>query len=104
MSASVNWLKTASDHCILRLRIQPGARRTAVLGVLGDQLKVAVQAPPVGGKANEALLRWLANTLGLKKQDVMLISGQTSRDKRVRLQKIKATDVQVALGLADSLR
>lgn len=103
MPISANWIETASDHCILRLRIQPGARRTALLGVLGDQLKVAVQAPPVDGKANAALLRWIANTLRLKKQDVMLISGQTSRDKRVRLQKIKATDVVVALGLTDRL-
>ena len=70
-----------------------------MLGILGDQLKVAVQAPPVDGKANEALLKWLADTLGLKRNQVSLVSGQTSRDKRVSVEKIKAAQIQAALGL-----
>lgn len=101
MLKTASWLEIAPDHCILRLRIQPGAKRTCVLGILGDQLKIAVQAPPVDGKANEALLRWLADTLGLKKSEVALISGQTSRDKRIRLEKIKAAQIRAALGIAD---
>ncbi|MCD8504982.1 MAG: DUF167 domain-containing protein [Burkholderiaceae bacterium] len=95
------WIENTSDHCILRLRIRPGAKRTCVLGVLGDQLKVAVQAPPVDGKANEALLRWLAEMLALTRCQVTLVSGQTSRDKRVRVETTKATQIRAALGFAN---
>ncbi|UOD50946.1 DUF167 domain-containing protein [Orrella daihaiensis] len=95
------WLDSRHDHCILRLRIQPGAKRSCVLGVLSDQLKVAVHAPPVDGKANEALLKWLVDTLGLKRNQIELVSGQTSRDKRVRLENIKATQIRAALGIVD---
>lgn len=97
----MSWLESAADHCILQLRIQPGAKRTALIGTLGDKLKIAVQAPPVDGKANEALLRWLAKTLDLKNNEVTLLSGQTSRDKRVRIEKIKAAQIRAALGFAD---
>lgn len=90
------------NHCILHLRVQPGAKRTAVSGVFGDQLKIAVQAPPVDGKANEALLRWLAKTLGLNKREVTLTSGQTSRDKRVKIQGIDAARIRAALGFAEA--
>jgi hypothetical protein len=97
MVTSDDWLEPAPNHCILCLRIQPGARRTAVLGVWGGQLKVAVQAPPVDGQANEALLRWLAKTLELKRREVTLISGQTSRDKRVRVEPTQADHVRTTL-------
>lgn len=90
------------NHCILHLRVQPGAKRTAVSGVFGDQLKIAVQAPPVDGKANEAVLRWLAKTLGLNKREVTLTSGQTSRDKRVKIQGIDAARIRAALGFAEA--
>lgn len=99
MTNNTDWLESGTDHCLLRLRIQPGAKQTSVIGPLADQLKIAVQAPPVDGKANEALLRWLAQTLGVKKAQLTLVSGQTSRDKRVRVEKIKAAQIQAALGL-----
>lgn len=93
------WLDEHNDHCLLRLRIQPGAKRTAVIATLGDQLKIAVQAPPVDGKANDALLRWLAKTLDVKSAHVTLVSGQASRDKRVRIEGIEAARIRAALGV-----
>jgi uncharacterized protein (TIGR00251 family) len=94
---SADWLDRAADHCLVRLRIQPGAKRTAVVGVLGDRLKVAIAAPPVDGKANAALLQWLAKTLKLKRAQVTLVSGTASKDKRVRLETTKAAQIRVAL-------
>lgn len=70
---------------MLSLRVQPGAKQAKVIGSYGDQLKVAVAAPPVAGKANEALLVWLSKTLGVKRANLSIVSGQSSRDKRVRL-------------------
>ena len=95
---SADWLDIAADHCVVRLRIQPGAKRTAVVGVLGDRLKVAIAAPPVDGKANAALLQWLAKTLKLKRAQVTLVSGTVSKDKRVRLETTRAAQIRAALG------
>ena len=69
----------------MNLKVQPGAKQSKVVGPLGNQLKVAVAAPPVDGKANEALLTWLSKALGVKRSCLSIVSGQLGRDKRVRL-------------------
>ena len=67
------------------MRAQPGAKKTAVAGVLGEgaeaQLKIAVQAPPVEGKANAALVEFLAGVFGVAKSRVELKSGELGRSK-----------------------
>jgi uncharacterized protein (TIGR00251 family) len=70
------------EGAVLPVRAQPGARKTAVLGEQAGALKVAVTAPPEDGKANKALAETLREALGLKRSQVALLSGQTSRDKR----------------------
>jgi hypothetical protein len=74
-----------TDHaegCILPVRAQPGARRTGVQGEQNGALKVAVTAPPEDGRANQALIEVLRDVLRLKRSQVELLSGLTSRDKR----------------------
>lgn len=68
---------------ILRLRIVPNARRSEVVGVHGDAIKVKVQAPAMDGKANEALREFLAEALGVSVRDVEIVTGEKSRDKVV---------------------
>jgi len=69
----------------LAVRAQPGAKKTAVVGVYGEgadaQLKIAVQAPPVDGKANLALVAFLAELLGVARNRVEIHSGELSRSK-----------------------
>jgi uncharacterized protein (TIGR00251 family) len=67
----------------LRLRIVPGARRSGIVGRHADGWKVRVAAAPEAGRANEALLRLLARTLGLPRRDLELTRGRASRDKVV---------------------
>jgi uncharacterized protein (TIGR00251 family) len=67
---------------VLPVRAQPGARRTGVVGEQNGALKVAVAAPPERGKANKALAEALRDALGLKRSQVELIGGETSREKR----------------------
>jgi hypothetical protein len=78
-------LRAANGGVTLAVRAQPGAKKTAITGIYGEgaatQLKVAVQAPPVEGRANSALIAFLAKTLGLPKNQVELISGELSRSK-----------------------
>lgn len=77
-----DWYRTAGDGRVtLTLHIQPGAKKTEFAGLHGDALKIRLAAPPVDGKANEALIRFIADTLGLAKSAVTLKSGQTSRRK-----------------------
>jgi hypothetical protein len=77
-----DWLRVAADGRItLTLHIQPGAKKTEFAGLHGDALKIRLAAPPVDGKANEALIRFIADTLKLPKSAINLKSGQTSRRK-----------------------
>ena len=75
------WLREGGGRTILTLHIQPGAKKTEVTGLYGDALKIRLAAPPVDGKANAALIAFVADRLGLAKSAVRLKSGQTSRHK-----------------------
>ena len=77
-----DWLRVAGDGCFtLTLHIQPGAKKTEFAGLHGDALKIRLAAPPLDGKANEALVKFVAKTLGLPRSAVELKSGQLSRRK-----------------------
>ena len=75
----------SSGAILLKLRIHPGAKRSKINGTFNNALKVDLQAPPVDGKANAALLKFLADKLRLSKADIELKSGECSRDKVVRI-------------------
>ncbi|MBI5783884.1 MAG: YggU family protein [Rhodocyclales bacterium] len=84
------WLRVSGGDVVLSLHIQPGAKRTEVAGVHGEALKVRLGAPPVDGKANDALIAFLAERLGVPKARVVLEAGQSSRSKRVRVVGVSA--------------
>ena len=73
----------SDDGPVVRLHVQPGAGRTQVTGVFGTALKVRVAAPPEGGRANEAVLELLAESLGVDQKTLELTAGERSRSKRV---------------------
>jgi uncharacterized protein (TIGR00251 family) len=75
-------VKEHPEGCVLPVRAQPGARRVGIIGEQAGALKVAVSAAPEQGKANKALVEVLARTLHVKKSQVELLSGATSRDKK----------------------
>jgi hypothetical protein len=70
---------------VLELHVQPGARRTEVAGLHGDRLKLRLAARAVEGRANEALVQFLAETLGTSRRNVVIVSGEHSRAKRVEI-------------------
>ena len=78
---SALWLRQGDRQTTLTLHIQPGAKKTEVAGEYGDALKIRLAAPPVDGKANVALIAFVADRLGVAKSAVSLKSGQTSRRK-----------------------
>lgn len=93
-----DWLRVAADgRIMLTLHIQPGARKTEFAGQHGDALKIRLAAPPVDGKANAALVDFIATALGLPRTAVTLKSGQTSRRKVVE---VSDADISAVLALA----
>ncbi len=77
-----DWYRVGNDGEItLTLHIQPGARKTECAGLHGDALKIRLAAAPVDGKANAALLAFVAERLGCGRAAVVLKSGQSSRRK-----------------------
>ena len=88
------------DHksgATLQLAVRPGAPRTCCLGTHGEALRIAVAAPPEKGKANKALLRWLAKTLNFSSGSVELLSGELSRNKVVLFRNISSADLAEAI-------
>jgi len=75
----------SGEQLVLDCHLQPGASRIGFAGLHGDRLKIRISAPPVNGKANSMLLAFLAKAFGVSKQQVMLVSGQTGRQKRVAI-------------------
>ena len=79
------WLRHGQNTTTLILHIQPGAKTTEIVGPYGDALKIRLAAPPVDGKANAALITYIAERLGVTKSCIELKSGQTSRRKVLEL-------------------
>lgn len=75
------WWRRSGAGWLLAVRVQPGARRTEVVGGYGEELKVRLNAPPVDGKANQALIRFVAAEMGVPSSAVTLVRGATSRSK-----------------------
>jgi uncharacterized protein (TIGR00251 family) len=78
-------LRVSAAGVTLAVHAQPGAKKTAITGVYGEgataQLKIAVQAPPLEGRANSALIAFLSKTFDLPKNKIELVSGELSRSK-----------------------
>ncbi len=90
------WCTPVKDGVRLVIAVMPNAKKTEVAGVHGDALKVRLHAPPVDGKANEALIRYLSETLDLPKSCITLMHGQTSRRKLLEIHRAGLTVAIVA--------
>ena len=94
-------LRAVAGGVTLAVRAQPGARKTTIQGVYGEgataQLKIAVQAPPVEGKANAALVEFLADFFALSRSKVELVQGELNRSKVFLLRGLNLAEVEKAL-------
>jgi uncharacterized protein (TIGR00251 family) len=78
----------------LPLFVQPRASRSGVTGIHGGVLRVALKSPPVDGKANAELIKWIARKLGVPKSAVRIVSGQSGRRKMVDIEGVDAEKVR----------
>ena len=83
MARESGWLSydAASRRLLLTVRVQPGARRDEIAGLYGNALKIKVAAPAVDNKANEALVEFLGETLGVPRSAIAIRHGATGRRK-----------------------
>lgn len=77
--------KDTKEGVIISCHVRPGASKTQCAGLYGESMKLSLKAPPVDGKANKELCRFFAEKCSLAKSAVTLVSGQTSREKKVLL-------------------
>lgn len=87
---------------LIDLRVQPRASRTEFAGLFGARLKVRLQAPPVDGRANAALLDFLASACDLPRSRVTLECGQTGRNKRARLHGLDVLPAALQSAISDA--
>jgi uncharacterized protein (TIGR00251 family) len=90
----LSWFQTGRDGLTLHIHAQPGAKRTEVVGLYGDCIKVRLASPPVDGKANACLIDFLARRLGIKRGQISIARGMSSRRKSVF---VAATGLQPAV-------
>jgi uncharacterized protein len=94
-------IRATAEGVTLAVRAQPGAKRSAITGVYGEgataQLKIAVQSPPVEGRANLALIGFLAEKFGVGKGQVELVSGELSRSKVFLLRGVSVAQAEALL-------
>lgn len=81
------------------IKVQPRAKKNALVGELGDTLKVALTSPPLEGKANQACIEFFAKLLKVPRSSVTIAAGQTSRRKVIRIVGLSAAEVEKRLNL-----
>jgi uncharacterized protein (TIGR00251 family) len=90
-------LQEGANGASFAVKVQPRARRNAVVGAVGDALKVAVTAAPEQGRANEAVCRLLTELLNLPASSVTIAAGATGRNKRIHVARLSAAQVRARL-------
>jgi uncharacterized protein (TIGR00251 family) len=81
------WYQWDGADLLLSVHIQPKASRDSIGGIYGERLKIRITAPPVEGRANEHLLKYLAGTFGVPRRQVTLLAGEAGRSKRIRIER-----------------
>ncbi|WP_260703546.1 DUF167 domain-containing protein [Edaphobacter flagellatus] len=97
MDAASEFARDVADGCTLRVRVHPGAKRDAVTGLHAGAVKIALHAPPVDGKANDTLIAFVAEKVGVPRTKVSLVAGAASRSKTLRIMGRSAAEIQAAL-------
>jgi uncharacterized protein len=94
---SDDFARDVADGCTVAVRVHPGAKKNGVTGTHAGAVKIALTAPPVDGKANDALIAFLAEALRLPRARIALVAGATGRTKMIRITGKSAAEVAAAL-------
>lgn len=95
----MSWITATKTGVMLSVHACPRASQDQVQGLHGDAVKIRLHSPPVDGKANDALIAFLSQTLDVPARDLTIMAGHSSRRKRVAITGVTAAVVQAKLGL-----
>lgn len=87
----------SQDKTQLQVHLQPNARRNEITGFEGDTLKIKVTAQPIKGKANKVLIDLLSKSLGVRKSDIVLVKGETSKHKMILIQGLTMIQIKALI-------
>jgi len=90
-------IRPAPNGCTLSVRVHPGAKRNAITGTHADALKISLTTPPTDGRANAALIAFLAEHLNIPRTSIELLTGHTNRSKTLRLIGLTAAEAEARL-------
>lgn len=96
------WYRWEGEDLLLSLRIQPRSGRDAFVAPHGDHYKVRITAPPVEGRANAHLIRFLAKAFGVGRSQVQLVTGESSRNKGIRIHAPRKLPIPIPRGCDDA--
>ncbi len=100
MDNECKWLQATKDGVVLTVKAVPRASKSEIAAVEDEWLRVRIKAPPVDGKANEALVKFFADFFSLPRGSVAIVSGDTARLKRIRINGLAADKAVLALSAA----
>jgi uncharacterized protein len=92
-------LHETSEGVTFAVKVHPRAKENAITGELGNALKLSLTSPPVEGRANEACIEFFANLLKVRRSSVTIASGQTSRQKVIRVSGLSAEGIRKRIGI-----
>jgi uncharacterized protein (TIGR00251 family) len=90
-------ITTSPSGVSFKIKVHPRSRKNAITGIVGDALKVSVTTPPAGGKANQALIEFLADFFAIPRSSITIASGETGRLKVIRVSGISADQLRTVL-------
>lgn len=93
-------IQESANGVSFAVKVHPRARKNAITGTVGDALKLALTAPPVEGKANQAVIDFFADLFEIPRSSVTITSGETSRNKVIRISGLSAQRVRERLAAA----
>ena len=79
------WMDNKGDHIVLNIRVVPRASKDEIVGLYDDALKVRILAPPVEGKANAYLVKFISKHWKIPRRNIEILSGETGRNKRLKI-------------------
>ena len=90
-------IRETAGHITFSIKVQPRAKKNAINGTVGDALKVSLTAPPVDGKANQAVIEFFSGIFKIPRSSITIASGETSRIKTIRIVGVSKSTVEQAL-------
>ncbi len=90
-------IRQTPSGATFQVRVHPRAKKNAITGEVGDALKLSLTAPPVGGRANQACIEFLAEVLNVPRSSVTIAAGESSRSKVIRVRGLSASQIEAKL-------